>query len=170
MGAKETRIESDTAEPVTGVVAGTLVEAVDGPAAIEELVGKGMPVLTRLAAGGRGFRILSKITASEERVPVVRLGLDNGRTVEVAAEQLVYNAAGTPVRALDLRPGDRLLASFHYPPGYRIRDGGAPHAGDEGKAGIAVLSVEAGPQSFVYRGSVRDTGCMFLSTGILCKF
>ena len=148
MGANEARTGNDAAEPVTGVVAGTLVEAVDGPAVIEELAGKGMPVLTRLADGGRGFRILSKIAASEERAPVVRLGLDNGRTVEVAAEQVVYAASGAPVRALDVRPGDRLLASFHYPPGYRMRDGGTPHAGQDGEAGIAVLLYGSRPHRF----------------------
>ncbi len=163
VGANESRTDSDAGEPLRGGVAGTLVEAVDGPTAIEDLAGKGMPVLTRLAAGGRGFRILSKIAASEDRAAVVRLGLDNGRTVEVAAEQVLYDAAGAPIRALDVRPGDRLLASFHYPPGYRIREG------DDGEAGIAVLSVEAGPPGVVYRGSVRDTGCMFLSAGVLCK-
>jgi hypothetical protein len=155
--------------PAVGVVQGTLVEAVDGPAAIEALVGKGMPVLTRLASGARGFRILSRIEPTESPVAVMRLALDNGRTIELAAEQQVYTAAGGTVRVAHLHAGDRLLPSFHYPPGYRLSgEAGEAGAEQEEAPGLAVVSVAACGENVVYRGHVKETGCMFLNAGILC--
>jgi hypothetical protein len=154
---------------MTGIAQHTLVEAVDGPAAIHELVGKGMPVLTRLPSGGRGFRILSKVTASPEPVAVVRITLDNGRAATIAAEQLVYRGGAVAVKASEVRPGDMLEASFHYPPGYRLRD--AEGAGGDGAdhAGLLVTAVEPGGTDVVYTGRVNETGCLFLTCGILCQ-
>ena len=156
--------------PAVGIVQGTLVEAVDGPAAIEALAGKGMPVLTRLATGGRGFRILSRIEPTESPVPVMRVGLENGQTIELAAEQQVYTAEAGIVRVADLHAGDRLLPSFHYPPGYRLSGDGAGTGTDQAEApGLAVVSVTACGEKVVYRGRVKETGCMFLHAGILCR-
>jgi len=156
--------------PAVGVVRGTLVEAVDGPAAIEALAGKGMPVLTRLASGGRGFRILSRIEPTESPVAVIRLALENDQTIDLAAEQQVYTAEAGTVRVADLRAGDRLLPSFHYPSGYRLAEDGAGAGADPAEApGIAVVSLTACADSVVYRGRVKETGCMFLHAGILCR-
>jgi hypothetical protein len=153
-----------------GLAQQTLVEAVDGPAMIRDLVGKGMPVLTRLPSGARGFRILSKITPSPEPVPIQRLTLDNGRAAAVAMDQIVYRAGGVPVAARDVRPGDVLEASFHYPPGYRLRDAppGSPAAASD-RPGLVVAAAEAAGTDIVYSGRVNETGCLFLTCGILCR-
>jgi hypothetical protein len=154
---------------MTGIAQHTLVEAVDGPAAIHELVGKGMPVLTRLASGGRGFRILSKVTASPEPVAVVRITLDTGRTATIAAEQIVYRGGSIAVKASELRPGDVLEASFHYPPGYRLRDAAGAEVDGAGHSGVLVTAIEPGGKDVVYTGRVNETGCLFLTCGILCR-
>jgi hypothetical protein len=146
-----------------GVVVGTLVEAVDGPAAIEDLVGKGMPVLTLCAAGTRGFRILSKITPTSGPVPVLRVSIVGAR------EQVVYRNDGEQVRVADVRAGDRLLPSFHYPRGYRPRVADAADNDHDGEPGVRVLAVESAGEEVVYRGRVKETGCMFLHAGILCR-
>jgi len=152
-----------------GLAQHTRVEAVDGPAAIRELVGKGMPVLTRLPSGGRGFRILSKLTPSPEPVPVVRIALDNGQEATVGADQVVYRTGFVAVRASELRPGDVLEASFHYPAGYRMRNASGAEVDGPEHVGLRVIAAEPAGADVVYSGRVNETGCLFLTCGILCQ-
>ncbi len=153
---------------MTGLAQHTLVEAVDGPAPIQDLIGKGMPVLTRLPSGGRGFRILSKVTASPGPVAVLRIVLDNGLGATLGADQIVFRSGPVAVKASEVRPGDMLEASFHYPPGYRLRDAPAV-AGAAEHAGLLVTAIEAAGEDVVYVGRVNETGCLFLTCGILCQ-
>lgn len=152
----------------TGLSAETCVEAVDGPAAIAELAGKGVPILTRLPSGTLGFRILSKVTASAQPVPVVRIVLDNGHSAILAADQVIYTADQTAVRAADVKAADVLEASFHYPAGYRLR-GADAESSEGGVAGFRVVAVEPAGEGIVYTGRVNETGCLFLTAGILCR-
>lgn len=154
---------------MTGLAQHTLVEAVDGPAAIQDLIAKGMPVLTRLASGGRGFRILSKVTASPEPVPVLRIVLENGRGATIGADQIVYRSGAVAVKASEVRPGDLLEASFHYPPGYRLSDAPASAGAPSEQAGLIVTAIEAAGSDVIYTGRVNETGCLFLTCGILCQ-
>jgi hypothetical protein len=152
-----------------GLTADTEVEAVDGPSTIEELMGRGIPVLTRLPSGARGFRILFKVEASASRTPVVTIALDNGHGVTVAQDQIVYKIGMEPVRAGDLAAGDMLEPAFHYPPGYRLRDAGPEADGEAGPPGHRVVQVDGAGEAVVYSGRVKETGCGFLTAGILCR-
>ncbi len=152
---------------MTGLAPDVMVEAVDGPIAIAALVGKGMPVLTRLPSGTRGFRIISKVVTSEYPVPIVRVRLDNGRAVTLATGQIVYRCGLFQVAAGALEPGTILEASFHYPAGYRL-GGAVPGNPGDGEPGIRVLAVEPQGESLVYSGRVNETGCAFLTAGVLC--
>lgn len=154
---------------MTGLAQHTLIEAVDGPAAIRDLVAKGMPVLTRLPSGARGFRILSKVTASAEPVTVFRIVLDNGQVATVGTDQIVYRSGLIAVRASEVRPGDLLEASFHYPSGYRVRDAAGLEVAASGHAGLLVVAAEVAGTDVVYAGRVNETGCLFLTSGILCQ-
>jgi hypothetical protein len=153
---------------VSGLAADVRVEAVEGPVAIAELAGKGMPVLTRLASGARGFRILSKVGASAAPVAVVRLSIDNGHAVTLARDQRVHGVGRGPVAAGALEPGDLLEASFDYPAGYRLRDA-VPGGPGGGEPGLRVVAVENAGEALVYTGRVNETGCAFLTSGILCE-
>lgn len=158
----------DGACHATGLAAETQVEAVDGPASIAGLAGKGMPILTRFPSGARGFRILSKVTPSSQPVSRIRIILDNDHRVILATGQIVYKADQTPVRAGDLRPGEVLEASFHYPPGYRLGGADVQRAGTDA-SGFRVVTVEPAGEGIVYTGRVNETGCVFLAAGILCR-
>jgi hypothetical protein len=148
-----------------GLAGDTRVEAVDGPVAIRDLVGRFMPILTRLPSGARGFRILSKIQQSPAPVPLVRLRLEHGESIDLAEDQVIYRAGLATVVARDVRAGDLLEPHFHYPAGYRPR--GTP-AEVSAERGFRVAAVEPAGEGVVFRGSVKETHCLFLSTGILC--
>ncbi len=153
---------------MSGLAADVRVEAVEGPVPIADLAGKGMPVLTRLPSGARGFRIVSKISASAAAVPVVRVTIDNGHAVTLAREQRVYKLGLEPVAAGALKAGDLLEPSFHYPAGYRLRDEASDAAGG-GEPGLRVVAVEGAGEAVVYTGRVNETGCAFLTCGVLCQ-
>ena len=153
---------------MSGIAAGECVEAVDGPVPVDGLAGKGMPVLTRLPSGSRGFRIISKVAASATPVPVVRIALDNGQAAILARAQGVFRIDLGVVLAAELAPGDVLEPSFHYPEGYRLRGAAAEEPGG-GKRGWRVVSVVSAGEATVYSGRVNQTGCAFLSCGILCR-
>ena len=124
---------------------------------------KGFAVLTRLPNGALGFRQLIKVQ-SRDAVPLVRIVLDSGHSVLVAAGHPFFHLGMKAVPAADLRPGDRLETAFQYPDGY-LPSGvtKAPHAW-----GISVRSVEPAGEGPVMTGTVRDTHALFVTAGVLC--
>lgn len=146
-----------------GLAASCLVETAEGPVAMSETPNKGFAVLTRLPAGGLGFRQLIKVT-TREATPLVRVVLDSGHAVVAASGHRFYRVGMEAVAAADLRPGDRLETAFRYPDGYLPPDvATAPHAW-----GIAVRAVEPAGEGPVMMGTVRDTHALFLTAGVLC--
>jgi hypothetical protein len=127
-----------------------------------------MPVLTRLPSGARGFRIISKVSASAAPVPVVRITIDNNQAVTLARDQRVHSVGRGPVAAGALKPGDLLEPSFDYPAGYRLRDAASGGPGG-GEPGLRVVAVENAGEAVVYTGRVNETGLAFLTCGILCE-
>jgi hypothetical protein len=103
----------------------------------------------------------------------VRIRLENGHAVTVAARQVLYGIGLVPVRAGEVRRDTGLEPSFHYPAGYRLR--GTPAAVSPaggavpgGEPCIRVIAVEPAGKGVVYRGAVNETRCLFLTAGILC--
>lgn len=153
---------SDAQRP-RGLSTACLVETAEGPVAMADTPNKGFAVLTRLPGGALGFRQLIKVT-SRESAPLVRVVLDSGHAVVVAAGHPFFRRGMEAVAAADLRPGDRLETAFQYPDGYLPPDvAAAPHAW-----GVAVRAVEPAGEGPVMTGTVRDTHTLFLTAGILC--
>jgi hypothetical protein len=146
-----------------GLAVAALVETAEGPVAMAETPNKGFAVLTRLPTGALGFRQLIKVV-TVERVPLVRVALDSGHAVVVAAGHPVFRVGMDAVPAAGLRPGDRLETAFRYPDGYAPSGAAAPpHAW-----GISVRAVEPAGEGPAMTGTVRDTHALFLTAGVLC--
>jgi len=144
-----------------------LIETVDGPLAIATLVGKPMPVLTRLLNGQVGFRLMTKIACAASGVAVVRVRFDNGHAVVVDRGHVFY-APGMVERAVTaLAAGEILDTSFHFPAGYEYRrtDGTT----ETSAGGVRVTAVEDAGSADVFTGIVHETHCYFVTAGVLCK-
>jgi len=150
-----------------GLAPETKVETPEGPMALRAASGKAIPVLTRDRAGKVVFRMMRNARKIADRHQTLQIVLENGAAVRVAPEQLFYRADGSLVPAAALRPGTGLLPAFHYPEGYVYRT----DAGDEVRStrSLAVVRVQPSGESELYAVAVRETGCLFLSAGVLCK-
>jgi hypothetical protein len=151
-----------------GCISGdSLIETVDGPLAIAALVGKPMPVLTRLLNGQVGFRLMTKIACTTTGIGVVRVTFDNGRSVVVDRSHIFFgpDKVERPVGAI--AAGEVLDSSFHFPSGYVFRrtDG----ATETSAGGVRVAAIEDAGTADVFGGIVNETHCYFLTAGVLCK-
>jgi len=145
-----------------GLTPDCLVETAEGPVEMSDTPKKGYAVLTRLPSGTLGFRQLIKVERSGP-VPLVRVTLDSGHAVVVAAGHPFVRTSGEQVAASLLRAGDALETAYHYPAGYTppdVAEAPAPH--------IAVVSVEPAGEGETLTGTVRDTHVMFLTAGVMC--
>jgi hypothetical protein len=158
----------DARRCVAGCLSGeSLIETVDGPLAIASLVGKSMPVLTRLPHHRTGFRLMTKIAVAASGVPVVRVTLDNGQSVTVDRGH-VFFAHGMVERPIDsLAVGEMLDTSFHFPAGYEFQrvEGGS----EISTGGLRVRAIADAGTADVFTGIVNETGCYFATAGVLCK-
>ena len=145
-----------------GLAGDCMVETAEGPVAMADTPGKGFAVLTRLPAGRLGFRQLMKVSTSDP-VALLRVVFDSGQTAVVAPGQVFYRVGMEPVRAAELRPGDRLETAFKYPPDYGPPDATRPVA-----TAIAVTTVEPAGDGPAWSGTVRETHTLFLAAGVLC--
>ncbi len=145
----------------------SLIETVDGPLTLPSLVGKPMPVLTRLPDHRIGFRLMTKIACTATGVAVMRVTFDNGQAVTVDRGHVFYaqGMVERPVESLTI--GEMLDTSFHFPAGYEFRrvDGGA-----EISAGaLRVQAIADAGTADVFTGIVNETGCYFATAGVLCR-
>ena len=144
-----------------------LIETVDGPIAIATLVGKSMPVLTRLPSGQIGFRMMTKIACTATGVAVLRVTFDNGHAVTVDSGHVFYAPDKIERPASALEPGEMLDTSFHFPVGYAYHRSDGSTAISDG--GTHVTSVEPAGTADVFTGIVNETHAYFLTAGVLCK-
>ncbi len=145
----------------------TMVETPEGPLRLRVATGKSIPVLTRDKEGRVLFRMMCDVRKIADRHPVLRIVLENGMGVDAAPEQLFYQPDGTLVSAAALQPGAELLPAFHYPRGYVYRTDAGEQVCSTGS--LAVIRVEQNGESGLYSAAVRETGCVFLTAGVLCK-
>jgi hypothetical protein len=151
-----------------GCLAGeTLIETVDGPIAIGGLVGKSITVMTRMPDGRIGFRLFTKIVMTAPSVPVLRVAFDNGHAIVVDAGHVFFAPGGVERPVTALQPGELLDTSAHYPAGYVYRRMDGSTAVSAGA--VAVSHVEPGSIADVFGGVVNETGCYFVTAGVLCK-
>src|ERR687888_903381 len=94
-----------------GLTADSLIETIDGPMTVGQLLGKSMPVLTRLPDrdhNNLGFRLM-RVAKGGKRAAVVKITLDNGLSATVATDHVFYKkGAQETVLAKDLQIGEQL--------------------------------------------------------------
>ena len=149
-----------------------LVETIDGPVEIVKLVGKVMPVMTRMPDGTIGFRMLREVREVEADADLLALRNADGQIVRVGLEQVFVGADGREVRARELRPGDRLRTGWTYPDGYVPPDAGeyAPRLRSQPWVGVVEISASASAgRAPVFGFSVNQTKCCYLTFGALCR-
>jgi hypothetical protein len=155
------------AYPSGGLSGDSLVETVDGPLAIASLVGKSMPVLTRLGDRRIGFRLMTKIACTAPGVAVVRVTFDNGQHV-IVDRAYVFYAHGFVERPVEtLTVGETLDTSFHFPAGYELRRMDGSSAISVGA--LRVEAIEDAGMADVFGGIVNETACYFVTAGVLAK-
>jgi hypothetical protein len=149
------------------IVGDALIESVDGPVAIGGLVGKSIPVLTRVPERQLGFRLILKIAVVASAVPVVRVGFDNGQSVVVARDHVFYAPNGAERPAADLAIDETLDTSYHFPAGYvfSCKDGTT----EVSVGALRVRGIEDVGIADVFTGVVNQTGCYFVTAGVLSK-
>ena len=90
------------------------VESIDGPLEIGGMVGKFLPVLTRVGDGSLGFRMMREVRQVEPAGRILRIVNAEGQSVRVGVGHVFVRADGKDVRAGDLVAGDRLEAGWTY--------------------------------------------------------
>lgn len=155
-------------QQVCALAADTKVETPEGALTIKGVAGKAVAVFTRDANGRIRFRMMLNSRQVAEQQPVLRIALENGQSFRVGADQVLFKKGMIECRAGALRSGDELVPAFHYPEGYEFRDDGAGTRRVSSQS-LRVESVKDAGTADLYSLGVRDTGCFFLSAGVLCK-
>jgi hypothetical protein len=108
---------------------------------------------------------MMKIAKEPKRASVVKVTLDNGLSVTVAADHIFYKkGAQETVLAKDLQVGERLESAWVFPEGYVSPKAGTPSVG-----AYQVVAVEPTGEAAVFHGPVNQTHWYFLTCGVLCK-
>lgn len=146
----------------------SLVETIDGPMEIIKLVGKVMPVTTRLADGKLGFRMMINIREVEADAPLVKLENQDGQALVIGADHVFVTADGREVRAGDLEVGAELEPSWSYPAGYAVPDAPeyAEHIrGQDFANPVRITAVDDAGRGPVFGATVKQTAAYFLTFG-----
>jgi hypothetical protein len=157
---------------MTRLAADALIETIDGPMEIAKLVGKTIPVLTRMPAGNLGFRMMTQIREIEADAALLALRNADGQMVLVGTEHVFVSADGDEVRASELISGTRLESGWTYPPGYEIPDAEEYAAEIRAKpweTPVVIRSCEPAGRGPVFGGSVSGTKTYFLTFGARCR-
>jgi len=135
---------------------------------IRAVAGKAIAVFTREPTGRVRFRMMQNVRKIGEQQPVLKITLDSGQTFRVVGDQVLFKKGLVECRADALQLGDALEPAFTYPEGYAFKD---DHDGAElaSAASLRVTRVEPGGTADIYSLGVNQTGCFFLSAGVLCK-
>ena len=145
-----------------------LVETIDGPVEIIRLVGKSIPVLTRLPNGALGFRMMREVREVESAGPLLEVTNDDGQTVRVGRDHVFVRRDGTDVKAANLVVGDRLDVGWSYPEGYAPPDTPeySPVArGLPWQRSVCISRVEEVDPAPLFGCTVNETRSFFLTFG-----
>jgi len=154
--------------PNCALAADTKVETPEGAMTVRALAGKTVSVFTREASGRVRFRRLVDVRKVAEQQPVLRVTLETGATFRVAPHQVLYQKGMVECRADALQAGDELEPAFHYPDGYAYRDDVAGGPRTSSRA-VRVVAVAADGTADLFTFGVNQTGCFFVTAGVLCK-
>ena len=155
-------------DAVCGLAADTKVETPEGALAIRTVAGKAIAVFTRDPSGRVRFRVMQNVRKTAEQQPVLKVTLETGQSFRVAPDQVLFKKGLAECRADALQVGDALEPAFTYPDGYQFAD---DRTGGERASGarLRVMGIEPGGTADIYSLGVNQTGCFFLSAGVLCK-
>jgi hypothetical protein len=153
---------------VCGLAAETKVETPEGAMVIRTVAGKSIAVFSREPLGRVRFRMMQNVRKVGEQQPVLKLTLQNGQSFRVAPQQVLFKKGLVECRADAVHVGDALEPAFTYPQGYQFRSDteGVERASD---ASLHITQIEAAGNADIYSLGVHQTGCFFLSAGVLCK-
>jgi len=155
-------------QDVCALAADTKVETPEGALAVRTVVGKAIAVFTRDSAGRVRFRLMHDARKLAEQQPVLKITLENGQSFRVGPQQILYAKNMVERRADAVRVGDALEPAFHFPAGYEFRNDRSA-AMEASLAALRVAAIEPGGTADVYALAVNQTGCFFLTAGVLCK-
>lgn len=170
-GAADAKMGKPKAPPpptLTRLAADAEVESIDGPVAIGGMVGKFVPVLTRLPDGALGFRMMREIREVEASGRILRIVDVSGRAVRVGEGHVFLRADGREARASELAPGDALEAGWTYPAGYVLPDApeyGAESRGRAWEPTVRVAAIEPAGSGPLFGFTVNETRNYFLTFG-----
>ncbi len=153
---------------VCGLAAETKVETPEGALAIRTVAGKAIAVFTREANGRVRFRMMQNVRKIADQQPVLKLTLETGQSFRVTPEQVLFKSGLVECSADALQAGDALEPAFTYPQGYKFRVD-QNRGEQESGACLRVAHIEPGGSADVYALGVNQTGCFFLTAGVLCK-
>ncbi len=150
------------------LAAEALIETIDGPVEIVKLVGKTIPVLTRLGDGSLGFRMMREVRQIESDDPLLEVESSDGQTVRVGSDHVFVRVDGSDVRAADLVVGELLEPAWSYPEGYAFPD--APEyapalRGRPFDRAVLVAAVRPAGSGPLFGSSVSETKSYFLALG-----
>jgi hypothetical protein len=153
---------------VCGLAADTKVETPEGATTIRTVVGKAIAVFTREPSGRVRFRMMKNVRKIADQQPVLKVTLETGQGFRVAREQVLFKKGMIECRADALQVGDALEPAFTYPEGYQFKD---DRRGDQraSAASLRVSSIESSAAADIYSLAVNQTGCFFVTAGVLCK-
>ena len=143
------------------------METPEGALTIRSVAGKAIAVFTREPAGRVRFRMMLNVRRSGEQQPVVKITLENGRSFRAGLDQVLFKKGMVECRADALTVSDELEAAFCFPEGYRYREDAGGER--ESAASLRVTAIEPGGTADVYALGVNQTGCFFLTAGVLCR-
>jgi len=149
------------------IAADTKLETPEGPLTAKTVLKSPTAVMTRTDDGAVRFAMTSGAAVLGENLPVLRIALDNGLSLRVGADQVLFAAGMREVTAGALKPGDRLESVFSFPKGYTYKtDAGEERVSD---GAVAVTAVEPAGEAEVHSMSVAMTGRFAFSAGVLGK-
>jgi len=152
--------------------ASALVETIDGPVEIVNLAGKAMPVLTRLADGSLGFRMMREVRMVEEEAQQVVLTNTDGQRVQVGVDHVFVDVTGKEIRAGSLVAGNRLEPSWPYRHDYVVPDTPEYQPQVRGRTwsrAVTIAGVEPATAGQVFGMAVNQTKTYFLTFGSLSR-
>ncbi len=157
-------MSAEATESMSEIAFNTKIETPEGPFTAKTVLKTPTAVMTRTDEGAVRFA-MSKLEGVSERQQVLAIGLDNGRSLRVGAQQILLAAGMREVRAGDLKPGDALEYAFAFPAGYTYKTDDGEERRSDGM--VRVTSVEPAGEADVYSLSVERTGRFVFSAGAL---
>ena len=142
----------------------TKLETPEGPLTVKTVGNSPTPVMVR-DEGINRFAMSRDVRILAAAQPVVRITLENGRSLRLGADQVLLGPSGSERRAGDLKAGDPLLNAFTFPIGYTYRtDAGETRVSD---GCVIVAAVADGGTADLYSLAVSAHTPLVLSCGLL---